>query len=157
MATAAPTVAVPRHLDTAQTEFGGLLRLEAARLLTPVVHPGDDLRLELVWRSLRATQRELQVVARLVDAARQTRARRDVRIDGSTTSARAPERDAEGTMTMDLPLPASIEPGRYQLALAVTDLTNGVEVPISAEDGLPPVLIESQQILGAVRVAPLTE
>ena len=151
--TAAPT-AVPLELDTVQTEFGGVLRLEGARLLNPRVQQGERVDLELTWRLLRPTRRDFMVTARLVNGNGLTRARRDATIGGATSGISTWPGGGLGGTHLEVQLPALIEPGRYDLAVAVMEPTSGAQIPLSAEAGAAPVVVQSQQVLGAVRVAP---
>ena len=163
-ATAVSTVApapepptTPIDLEAAHTEFGGLLRLEAARLLTPTARPGDRVGIALRWRLLAPRGGVLEVVARLVDEAGRTRARHDLGLsrapaDGVQSSGDA-ARGALVNQEFDLQLSTSIEPGRYALTLAVHDAAGSVAIPISGEDGLPPVVVDYEQTLGEVWVA----
>jgi hypothetical protein len=148
---AAPTAA-PIDLNTEQTEFGGLLRLEVARLVSPEASPGGSVVLELTWRLLRQTHRDFQVVVRLVDRDGRTRVRRDTTIGGPGSGTSGWSSGRIGSDYLDLRLPQEIEPGRYDLTLAVIDPANGVQIPISAEASLPPVVVDYEQVVGSLLV-----
>jgi hypothetical protein len=150
----AHTTPSPLALDDADTEFGGVLRLEAGRLLTPIVRQGESAKLELTWRLLRPASGDLQATVRLVDHDGRTRGRSDETIGGpgSGTSSWSP--GGLGSEYLELQLPGSVPPGAYDLTVAVTDPAVGVEIPVSLEAGLPPVIVEREHVLGAIRVAP---
>jgi uncharacterized protein len=144
--------APPRDLDTAETEFGNLIRLEAAHLSETDVRAGNTVILELTWQLLRPTERDLGAVVRLVDASGRTVARRDTTIGSPAAgTGRWPARSGR-TEAVELLIPDAVAPGHYDLAISVTDPVSSVQIPVSAEAGLPPVLVTSQQIVGVVRV-----
>jgi hypothetical protein len=142
------------ELERAETEFGNLLRLEAARVIQPEARQGERVSLELTWRLLQPTGRDLRLVVRLVDDGGQTRARHDATIGGQASGTSRWPSQGVGSDSVELPLPASVEPGQYSLALGVTDPASGARIPVSAEAGLPPIRTHYDQLIGAVSVEP---
>jgi hypothetical protein len=113
--------------------------------------------LELTWRLLRPTRRDLMVIARLVDGSGRVRARADITIGGLGSGTSRWSSNDTGVNRVELQLPSLIDAGRYAVALTVADSNSGIEIPLSAEAGLPPVQITRQYVLGFVSVAPVSE
>lgn len=149
--TAEPT-AVSADLGAADAEFGGLIHLEGARLVDPEVGPGDRLGVELVWRLLRRTGHDLRVTGQLVDADGATVARDDRTIGGVGGGTSGWAAGDVRSHLVELQLSDAVPPGRYSLALAVSDPVTGSRIPITADAGFSPVVIAYRHVLGAVSI-----
>ena len=115
--------------------FGDIIRLVGARLDQSSVWPGDSLEFELLWQSLGQPELDYTVFSHLLDEQDQIVAGYDSQPvnDSYPTSLWSP-----GERVLDrhlLPIPASLPPGRYHLAIGLYYQPTGQRLPAQLTDG----------------------
>lgn len=109
----------------------------AAVEIPPSAAPGKALPIRLTWWSSGPTAQDLTVFVHLLDAQRRERAGADaLPVEGSNPTSLW----QFGETIQDdrvLPLPASLEPGEYEIEVGLYDPTSGTRLPlVSAPDRL---------------------
>jgi 4-amino-4-deoxy-L-arabinose transferase-like glycosyltransferase len=104
-------------------KFGENIRLNRAELIVPRVQPGQSIGVTSEWS---AQGSDAQAVVALVD---------DAGHQWSTGDTPVPLGDTARIPRINVPVPLTIPPGRYQLVLNVIDVASGGPISTRGSDG----------------------
>ena len=115
-------------------QFGDALTLESVEVIDPAAHPGDVIRLRLIWRADSVGDQQLKIFTHIFvgeDIAAQH--------DGQPVGELRPTNTWQaGERVVDqfaLRLSADIQPGEYQLRIGMYDINTQARLPLRLPDG----------------------
>jgi hypothetical protein len=127
--------------------LGPAIDLVGFTLLTPEIHAGDFLVLNLYWRALASPELDYTIFIHVLDEAGNFITQKDTMpADGASPTSRwQPGQFVEDSHS--IPVPENMPPGEYHILVGMYDFQTGARLPVTTPEGeeLPDAIILLQQ------------